>query len=310
VQELLNAGTQRGARRILGETRDWSFLMGSPLRDQCAITATLFALDQDSATLPRRQQWLRGLADLYAGGTGSLDSQASVQCLLALRAAGATFDSGATARVAVSAGLQSTELTLAAGEKSARWQTPLAPTAELGLTPHGGSDGTLNYSATVDYVLDQREAVPQATGMQLQRRYQVLRGGQWRDLGDGAVTEGEWLRTTLTVVVPAMRHFVAITDTVPGGLVTRDVRLGGVAGEDVQRLADPGSWWFDTRQTGASEVRFYAQQLPPGTHELHYYTQATHAGRYFAPPAVAELMYGRNSRANTGPRDLHVRPRE
>lgn len=310
VQELLDAGTQRGARRILDEKRDWSFLMGSPLRDQCAITATLFALDQDSATLPRRQQWLRGLADLYAGGTGSLDSQASVQCLLALRAAGAVLDSNATARVDVTAGLQATELSLSPGEKSVQWETPLAPTAELGLAPRGGSDGTLNYSAQVSYQLDQREAVPQATGMQLQRRYQVLRGGEWRDLGDGAVTEGEWLRTTLTVVVPAMRHFVAITDTVPGGLVTRDVRLGGVAGEDVQRLADPGSWWFDTRQTGASEVRFYAQQLPPGTHELHYYTQATHAGRYFAPPAVAELMYGRSSRANTGPRDLQVRPRE
>lgn len=310
VQELLNAGTQRGARRILDGKRDWSFLMGSPLRDQCAITATLFALDQDSATLPVRQQWLRGLADLYAGGTGSLDTQASVQCLLALRAAGATFDRDATARVDVTAGLQSTELVLAPGDKAARWETPLAPTATLGLTPRGESDGTLNYSASVDYVLDQREALPQATGMQLQRRYQVLRGGEWRELSDGTVTEGEWLRTTLTVVVPAMRHFVAITDTVPGGLVTRDVRLGGVAGESLQRLADPGSWWFDTRQTGASEVRFYAQQLPPGTHELHYYTQATHAGRYFAPPAVAELMYGRNSRANTGPRDLHVRPRD
>ena len=310
VQELLNAGTQRGARRILDEDSDWSFLMGSPLRDQCAITATLFELDLDSATLPVRQQWLRGLADLYAGGTGSLDTQASVQCLLALRAAGATFDRSATARVGVTAGLQSTELVVAPGEKAARWETPLAPTATLALTPQGDSDGTLNYSASVDYVLDQREAVPQATGMQLQRRYQVLRGGQWRELSDDAVTEGEWLRTTLIVVVPAMRHFVAITDTVPGGLVTRDVRLGGVAGENVQRLADPGSWWFDTRQTGASEVRFYARQLPPGTHELHYYTQATHAGRYFAPPAVAELMYGRNSRANTGPRDLHVRPRD
>jgi uncharacterized protein YfaS (alpha-2-macroglobulin family) len=212
--------------------------------------------------------------------------------------------------VGVTAGLQSTELTLDASEKTARWETPLPPAAKIGLTPRGDSDGTVNYSASVAYVLDQREAVPQATGMQLQRGYQVLRGGHWRELADGAVTEGEWLRITLTVVVPQMRHFVAITDTVPGGLVTRDVRLGGVAGENVQRLADPGSWWFDTRQTGASEVRFYARQLPPGTHELHYYTQATHAGRYFAPPAVAELMYGRNSRANTGPRDLHVRPRQ
>lgn len=309
LKELRDAGTQRGARRILNDTGDWSMLMGSPLRDQCAITATLFTFDKSAEHLAVRQQWLRGLSDLYAGGTGSLDTQASVQCLLALRAAGAVLETTGTARVGVTAGLQSTELALAPGEKTAQWETPLAPTAELSLTPRGGSDGTLNYSAQVSYVLDQREAVAQATGMQLQRSYQVLRGGEWRELGNGAVTEGEWLRTTLTVVVPAMRHFVAITDTVPGGLVTRDVRLGGVAGEDIQRLADPGSWWFDTRQTGASEVRFYAEQLPPGTHDLHYYTQATHAGRYFAPPAVAELMYGRNSRANTVSRDLQVNPR-
>jgi uncharacterized protein YfaS (alpha-2-macroglobulin family) len=309
LQELRDAGTVRGARRILTDTGDWSMLMGSPLRDQCAITATLFTLDRSPEHLGVRQQWLRGLSDLYAGGTGSLDTQSSVQCLLALRAAGAALDTSGTARVGVTAGLQSTELALAAGEKSARWETPLAPTAELSLSPRGGSDGTLNYSAQVSYVLDQRDAVAQATGLQLQRSYQVMRGGEWRELGTGAVTEGEWLRTTLTVVVPAMRHFVAITDTVPGGLVTRDVRLGGVAGENMQRLADPGSWWFDTRQTGASEVRFYAQQLPPGTHDLHYYTQATHAGRYFAPPAVAELMYGRNSRASTVSSDLQVKPR-
>jgi len=309
LQELRDAGTRRGARRILEASGDYTWLMGSPLRDQCAITATLFTLDRSPGHLGVRQQWLRGLADLYAGGTGSLDSQASVQCLLALRAAGAALETSATARVGVTAGLQSTELALAPGEETAQWETPLAPTAELALTPRGGSDGTLNYSAQVAYVLDQRDAVAQATGLQLERSYQVMRGGEWRELGDGAVTEGEWLRTTLTVVVPAMRHFVAITDTVPGGLVTRDVRLGGVAGEDVQRLADPGSWWFDTRQTGASEVRFYAERLPQGRHHLHYYTQATHAGRYFAPPAVAELMYGRSSRASTVSTDLQVNPR-
>ena len=310
LEELRSAGTVRGARRVLESTADFTVLMGSPLRDQCAITATLFELDRSPEHLGVRQQWLRGMNDLYAGGTGSLDTQASLHCLLALRAAGAALDGSGTARVGVAAGLQSTELALAAGESSARWETPLAPTAELALTPMGGSDGTLNYSAQVSYVLDQREAVAQGTGMQLQRSYQVMRGGEWRELAEGAANEGEWLRTTLTVVVPAMRHFVAITDSVPGGLVTRDVRLGGVAGESLQRLADPGSWWFDTRQTGANEVRFYAEQLPPGTHQLHYYTQATHAGTYFAPPAVAELMYGRNSRANTGPSDLVVRPRE
>jgi uncharacterized protein YfaS (alpha-2-macroglobulin family) len=67
----------------------------------------------------------------------------------------------------------------------------------------------------------------------------------------------------------------------------------------VREVADEGSWWFDTRQTGATEVRLYAETLPPGRHEVHYFAQAQHPGRYFAPPAVAELMYGRTSRANT-----------
>lgn len=309
LRELRAAGTQRGFRRVLNETRDWTALMGSPLRDQCAITATLFALDPSPEHRAVDQQWLRGLHDLYAGGTESLDTQASVQCLLALRAAGLALGEGGDARVAVTLGKATTELKLNTDAPSAHWETPVAGASELVLNPVGASKSTLNYSAEVRYVMDQRNAVAQATGMQLTRSIQVLRDGEWRALGERAINEGEWLRTTLSLVVPEMRYFVAITDTVPGGLVTRDVRLGGVAGERLQQLADPGAWWFDSRQTGATEVRFYAQQLPPGTHQLHYYSQATHAGRYFAPPAVAELMYGRNSRATSAPQAVEIKPR-
>ena len=38
--------------------------------------------------------------------------------------------------------------------------------------------------------------------------------------------------------------------------------------------------------------------LPAGAHDVHYYAQAVHPGRYLAPPATAELMYGRARRTD------------
>src|SRR5690606_6921591 len=64
---LREAGVDHGLRRVLADPRSFGWAMGSPLRDQCAVTATLFELDRDPAHLRRRQAFLRGTADLYAG---------------------------------------------------------------------------------------------------------------------------------------------------------------------------------------------------------------------------------------------------
>jgi uncharacterized protein YfaS (alpha-2-macroglobulin family) len=57
------------------------------------------------------------------------------------------------------------------------------------------------------------------------------------------------------------------------------------------------------------EARLYAETLPPGTHEVRYYARALHAGRYVALPAVAELMYGTASRAQTGADLIRIDPK-
>jgi len=181
-----------------------------------------------------------------------------------------------------------------------------AAPATLGLATPAGSGATLSYVAELRFEQDLRDAEPTAVGLQLQRRFAVLRDGAWTPVAAAGVREGDWVRVTLQVSAPAWRHFVAITDPVPGGWTTRDLRLEGVGGAAMRALGDPGSWWFDERRTGSGEVRLYAEALPPGTHEVHYFAQAVHAGAYFAPPATAELMYGRGSRATTAPEQVRI----
>ncbi|KFL36184.1 hypothetical protein N788_04665 [Arenimonas donghaensis DSM 18148 = HO3-R19] len=308
LQRLYAAGESRGLRRTIRDPRSFGWAMGSDLRDQCAVTAALWSLDASADRLPERQAFLRGLQYLYAGGTSSLDTQASLHCLLALRAVDAARGSVATAAtVALEHGPTSSTLVLDGQGAGAGWQG-VAEASELALKPLGGDSATLNYVAQLSYRQDQARVEARGVGLNIERRYSVLRDGRWQALSGTSARRGEWIRVTLQLQVPALRHFVAITDTVPGGWATRDVGLAGVAGANVREVADPGSWWFDTRQTGATEVRLYAESLPPGTHEVHYFAQAQHPGRYFAPPAVAELMYGRASRANTAGDWVEIQP--
>jgi uncharacterized protein YfaS (alpha-2-macroglobulin family) len=120
------------------------------------------------------------------------------------------------------------------------------------------------------------------------------------------IHEGDWVRVTLRLSNHAVRHYVAITDTVAGGLQPTDLELAGVAGLDLRTLGGDGSGYFAARQIDDRFARFYAEQLPPGTQEVHYYARAAHPGRYAALPAVAELMYGSAGVARTASTVLDV----
>jgi uncharacterized protein YfaS (alpha-2-macroglobulin family) len=302
IARLRAAGEVHGLRQVVRDPRDFGYAMGSNLRDQCAVVDALFTYDADPAGEARRAALLRGVADLYAGDTASLDTQASIRCVLAMRVAAKRLPAGSAEARAVDIALGAAQATLSSADERipARWSTP-GPFDADALTLRGPAvvDPTLNYAATVRYEIDALAAPARAVGLRLERRYSVLRAGKWIDVPAAGVNEGDWVRVTLRVTVPAWRHFVAITDPVPGGLVTRDLALAGVGDASLRAASDPGSWWFDQRQTGATEMRLYAEQLPPGTHEVHYFAQAVHPGDYLAPPAVAELMYGRGSRATT-----------
>jgi len=111
--------------------------------------------------------------------------------------------------------------------------------------------------------------------------------------------EGDWVRITLAIDNTASRRFIAVTDQVPGGLRPTDLSLSGVVVRDLQRASDTGSAAFATRRLDARAPKFYAETLPPGHHEVHYFAVAGNGGDYLAAPAVAELMYGGASVART-----------
>ena len=92
---------------------------------------------------------------------------------------------------------------------------------------------------------------------------------------------------------------MAITDAVPGGLRPTDLAGSGVAGLDLPQVSDEGSDWFRTRRLDPRAPKFYAEFLPAGRHEVHYFARVGNTGDYLAAPALAELMYGESTRART-----------
>ena len=193
-------------------------------------------------------------------------------------------------------------LRLEPGQPAQHWQRALTSgtaKSSLQLTPRIEGDAPASYIAEISYREDAREASSTAVGFALARRYEVLRERGWVTIGKETLRDGDWLRITLSLDTGADRYFIAITDAVPGGLRPTDLALSGVAGLDLQKVSDEGSHWFRTRRLDPRAPKFYAEFLPAGRHELHYFARVGNTGDYLAAPAVAELMYGESTRART-----------
>ena len=298
----------RGLARRLDRDDGWARWMGSRMREQCALIGVL----NDHPALADaqvRDALLKGLVDLYAGGTASVDTQTGAYCLVAMQGATATGPAQ-PATVQASLGTQQSTLSMPAGENRARWSVPQAPAPgeTLALAQPPGQRAWLGYVADIGYHEDAKRARASAVGLSLARRYEVLRGGHWQVPGAQPVQEGDWIRVTLVVQTASPRHFVALTDDVPGGLRPTDLALSAVAGLDLQQVSSTGSGAFRTRKLDPRAPKFYADYLPAGRHEVHYFARVGNAGDYLAAPATAELMYGNASHARTAADRLRILP--
>lgn len=298
IRELRDAAPlQAGRRRIAPFVSNWIF--ETEALGQCKLIGALAAFDRADDARARQRDYLRGLADLYTGGPAQLDTQSMAQCLMALAE---QPDSASHEPLHVDAMLGATRagLDVAAGDVVASTKLAIPAGASAPLRLDASGDAPLaSFVATLEYDIDGRKAQRSAVGFGLDRRYDVLRGHAWKEVAADAIREGDWVRVTLRLSTNALRRYVAVTDVVPGGLRPTDLQLAGVAGLDLRNAADEGSAWFSARRVDERNARFYAETLPPGSHEIHYYARATHAGHYAALPAVAELMYGTASRAQT-----------
>ena len=306
MQRLMKRAPLRGEARVLqaGERSDrW---MGSDLREQCALLDVLYRHPALVSEADRRAL-VMGLGSLYSGGIDDVDTQTGAVCLMALRALPKAEGSGVTLEVAH--GDARTTLALADGAPRT-FTTPALAGGAVRMRGTVPGEAPASYRVEVQYTEDAREATSTAIGFALERRHAVLRDGQWVPVQGQQVREGDWVRVTLVVRTAAERHFVAITDDVPGGLQPTDLTLSGVAGLDLQAVSSTGSGWFGTRRLDPVAPKFYARYLPEGTHEVHYFARVGNAGDYLAAPAHAELMYGAATRARTGAQRLEFLPQE
>jgi uncharacterized protein YfaS (alpha-2-macroglobulin family) len=297
VDELRDAGTRHGLARVIRGDNNLRFAFASSVLDQCAVIRALDVLDHSPDARDVRAAYLRGLNDLYGGGGGSRDTQASATCLSMLAQSQAA--SGADAiTVAVSADDATDTIHLGVREQDAEWRAPSMP-KHVTLHATSPSDELVSFVANVDYDLDGRHAERAAVGFAIDRQYSVLRNHEWVPVDHAGIREGDWVRVALHFTTAAPRHLVAISDSVPGGLRPTDPELSGVSDLDIKRLSSVGSGYFYEHQIDDRFARFYAEDVPPGSQDIYYYARAAHRGHYSALPATAELMYGETSMART-----------
>ncbi|BDU15081.1 MG2 domain-containing protein [Lysobacter auxotrophicus] len=303
-QRLIATTAEHGGARSF-RAADWQDQwMSSDLREQCNLIA-LLDRKPDAATAEVRRTLVAGLMDLY-GGTRSVDTQSGATCLMALQRN--ARDAGGDTAARVELGSAQGELRLRSGERNTQWVAPLAQAGQLRIAAAPGSSGETptGFIAELRYQEDARVAQASAIGLAIARRYAVFRSGEWQLLRGGAVREGEWIRITLAIDNSATRRFIAITDQVPGGLRPTDLSLSGVVVRDIERVSDTGSGAFATRRLDARAPKFYAETLPAGHHEVHYFALAGNGGDYLAAPAVAEPMYGGAGTARTAAARIRI----
>lgn len=298
VDALLAQARQRDDALSLHATDRADRWMSSDLREQCELLALLreYPAFADDDT---RRRLMAGLNDLQAGGAPDVDTQAAATCLIALRGLDARASS---ATLDIAQGEHRTRLQLSSEARAPSSDLPIDARdfrKPLVMTPSIEGDAPSSFMVDYAWREDARRAASSAMGFALQRRYETLRDGRWVPLPGADLRDGDWVRVTLVLDNAATRYFVAITDAVPGGLRPTDLSLAGVAGVDVETVSDPGDGWFATRRLDPRAPKFYAEFLPPGRHEVHYFARVGNAGDYLAPPATAELMYGEATRART-----------
>jgi uncharacterized protein YfaS (alpha-2-macroglobulin family) len=136
------------------------------------------------------------------------------------------------------------------------------------------------------------------------------------DSGVYHVKRGARVRTRLYMVVPAERHYVALSDPLPAGLEAMDAELAVTPSlpeenryepppdfgeelptlpaaererrERLRRMRQAASFsWYDERNLRDERIEAFATSLGPGVYALHTVCRATTPGSFVAPPPKA-----------------------
>lgn len=316
LTELLARSEQTSGSMSFQETRAdaYSSMLAGPLRANCALLDALVSVTRDGEPdaqtvkplVGRLVKWIderRGTAGAWP------NSQENVFCTTAEAHYAQAFEGpvrNLSGRIDTG-GRMIGEVQFATRRDAARTLSVAAPPGPTTVSIAHGGQGRLYYDVRLDYSMPALSVGSADAGFTVRRHYDVLRGGDWVRVGPRTILRrGEIVRIELTVDVPAERHYVVLTDPLPGGLEAVNHQLATADLTAPERTPAGTTLWFDYgawpnysivttgfyhREIALDAVRFYADDLPAGRYRLIYAAQVVSPGRFLAPPPQAHEIY-------------------
>lgn len=171
--------------------------------------------------------------------------------------------------------------------------------------------GRLYYRLGLRYAPTDLNLPPYDAGFTVTRRYESIDDpADVSQAADGTwhIKAGARVRVKLTMVAPARRYHVALTDPLPAGLEALNPALAttGSLPADAQGAEGPSArfwWWgpwYEHQNLRDQRAEAFASLLWEGVYTYSYVTRATIPGAFVVPPAKAEEMYAPETFGRSG----------
>ncbi|NGY03682.1 Ig-like domain-containing alpha-2-macroglobulin family protein [Solimonas terrae] len=300
---MLARGQQSAGSFVLADDRgsDDAWLLGSPLRSNCAALSALLAPADSHGTAGDAElamKLTRTITQARGTHTHWENTQENLFCTRALIDYADRYEA-VPLKMTASAALDAQTLgsvQLADG-RSATIDKPLEASAGAArsLQIRGSGDGRAYVTTTLRYATPVPDAALDA-GLSVSRHYFVQRDGQWQALSGPlmSVRQGERLKIELSLDVPAWMTYVVVDDPVPAGLEPVNPDLATASGLDAETLAQASPAYpypFYYRALRFDGVRFYADEIAAGHYKLAWIAQAVASGEFAVTETHAERMY-------------------
>ena len=322
VDSILGHASQSGGKFQFNELWEdsYKYLLATPLRSNCAILSSLLSAqtlsDQGNSIGDIPFKLVRSLTQSRGNRDHWENIQENVFCLNALNDYARLYESD-DPKLEVSLLLDEQKLGAATfqsrSDPAVTLSRPIQPgdagrSARIDINKQG--EGRLYYATHLAYDLTEDNAARINSGIEIRREYSVERDGEFHLLTSPMqIHRGDLVRIDLFISTPTARHFVAVTDPLPGGLEAVNSNLATASTIDAKKgefKTSEESWYykfsnwttfgryfwsFYHKELRYDSARFYADYLPAGNYHLSYTAQAIAEGSFSVQPVHGEEMY-------------------
>lgn len=318
---ILGSAGQSGGKFQFMEPWDdsYRYILATPLRSNCAILSSVLKAQSTQfgsfvGDVPFKL--VRTITQTRGSRSHWENTQENVFCMNGLRDYAAIYESQ-TPNMQVSVKVGDTELGSASFTKlsdSAKTITRPITDADKGkqtnITINKSGEGRVYYSAKIAYAPTEDNAERINAGIEVRREYSVERNGKFEPLQSPMkIEQGELVRVDIFVSTPMARHFVVVSDPIPGGLEPVNTQLATASTVDAEKASTKmheSSWFYNYsdwtyygrffwsfyhKELRHDSANFYSDYLPAGNFHLSYTAQAIASGEFSVMPLKAEEMY-------------------